>query len=78
MAHHCDRLLITLFHTLTIVSARFHIPIEPLLAVWAGAGLSRLGIMPSRSAAAGNHVVGVRLVRRLDRGELVHQLRGLP
>jgi hypothetical protein len=27
--------LITAFHTLTIVSARFHIPIEPLFALWA-------------------------------------------
>ena len=32
--------LLTLFHTLTIVSARFHIPIEPLLALWAGAGVA--------------------------------------
>lgn len=35
--------LIGAFHVLTIVSARFHIPIEPLLALWAGAGLGRLG-----------------------------------
>ncbi len=28
--------LLTLFHTLTIVSARFHVPIEPFLAMWAG------------------------------------------
>ena len=34
-------LLITLFHTLTIVSARFHLPLEPLMAVWAASGLSR-------------------------------------
>jgi hypothetical protein len=27
--------LITVFHTLTIVSARFHIPLEPLMALWA-------------------------------------------
>jgi hypothetical protein len=27
--------LVALFHCLTIVSARFHIPIEPLMAVWA-------------------------------------------
>jgi hypothetical protein len=33
--------LITAFHALTIVSARFHIPIEPLLAVWAASGLVR-------------------------------------
>jgi hypothetical protein len=32
--------VIALFHTLTIVSARFHIPIEPLLAVWAACGLA--------------------------------------
>ncbi len=31
--------VITLFHTLTIVSARFHIPLEPLMAIW-GAGAS--------------------------------------
>ncbi len=31
--------LIAAFHTLTIVSARFHIPIEPLLGLWAAAGL---------------------------------------
>ncbi len=30
--------LIALFHTLTIVSARFHIPIEPLLGLWAQPG----------------------------------------
>lgn len=30
--------LIAAFHALTIVSARFHIPLEPLLAVWAAAG----------------------------------------
>lgn len=33
--------LIALFHTLTIVSARFHIPIEPLLGLWAAASLTR-------------------------------------
>jgi len=65
-------LLIALFHSLTIVSTRFHIPIEPLLAVWAGAGLSRWNRVPSRSAAARDHVVGVRLERRLGRRELVH------
>ncbi len=30
---------IALFHSLTIVSARFHVPIEPILALWAAAGL---------------------------------------
>ena len=34
-------LLIALFHTFTIVSARFHVPIEPLMAIWAGAVGSR-------------------------------------
>jgi hypothetical protein len=32
---------ITLFHSLTIVSTRFHIPIEPLMAIWGAAGLAR-------------------------------------
>jgi len=35
--------LATLFHTLTIVSARFHIPLEPLQIVWAACGISLLG-----------------------------------
>jgi hypothetical protein len=54
--------LIALFHALTIVSARFHIPLEPLLAVWAAAAVLRWG-----SAAAADDVVGVRIVRRLGR-----------
>ncbi|WP_435009101.1 hypothetical protein P12x_000351 [Tundrisphaera lichenicola] len=33
--------LIATFHALTIVSARFHLPIEPLMGLWAAAGLSR-------------------------------------
>jgi hypothetical protein len=33
--------LVATFHALTIVSARFHLPIEPLLALWAGAGIAR-------------------------------------
>jgi hypothetical protein len=33
--------LIGAFHTLTIVSARFHIPIEPLLAICGAAGITR-------------------------------------
>jgi hypothetical protein len=32
--------LIGLFHTLTIVSARFHVPLEPLMAIWAAGGLA--------------------------------------
>jgi hypothetical protein len=34
--------LIAAFHSLTIVSARFHIPIEPLMGLWAAAGLARI------------------------------------
>jgi hypothetical protein len=34
--------LIALFHTFTIVSARFHIPIEPMLALWGAAGIGRM------------------------------------
>lgn len=49
------------FHALTIVSARFHVPIEPLMAVWAAAGLDAIG----RSAVRGRlgHVVGGGLHR---------------
>jgi hypothetical protein len=35
-------LAITVFHMLTIVSARFHVPVEPLMAVWGAAGVSRV------------------------------------
>jgi hypothetical protein len=35
--------LVTLFHTLTIVSARFHIPLEPIQMLWAGCGAAELG-----------------------------------
>jgi hypothetical protein len=35
--------LIALFHTLTIVSARFHLPLEPLMGLWAAAGTARIG-----------------------------------
>jgi hypothetical protein len=59
---------VSLFHTLTIVSARFHVPIEPLMAVWAGAGLTRWGSRDvGLSAAARHHVVGVGLHRHLGR-----------
>ncbi len=39
--------MIAAFHVLTIVSARFHLPIEPLMALWAAAGSSRWGLNPS-------------------------------
>ena len=35
-------ILIGGFHTLTIVSARFHVPIEPLMGLWAASGLAAL------------------------------------
>jgi hypothetical protein len=55
--------LITLFHALTIVSARFHIPIEPLLAIWGAAVCTRWGFTHvSRSAAAGYHIKSVGIV----------------
>jgi hypothetical protein len=59
---------IAVFHTLTIVSARFHIPIEPLMTIWGAAGLARWegrragGI---RSAPAPHHVERVRVESRL-------------
>ncbi len=49
--------LIATFHALTIVSARFHLPIEPLMALWAASGVSRWD--PSASAPAADDVVGV-------------------
>lgn len=58
--------LVTLFHTLTIVSARFHIPIEPLLGLWAAASLSCRG-----SAAATDDIEGIGVECRLTRGRLV-------
>ncbi len=33
--------LVTLFHIFTITSARFHIPLEPVLGLWFAAGLAR-------------------------------------
>jgi hypothetical protein len=33
---------ICLFHVLTIVSARFHIPVEPLMALWAACGFDKV------------------------------------
>ena len=57
--------LIATFHALTIVSARFHLPIEPLMALWAAAGASRWG---SSSAPAADDVVGVGVERPLAGG----------
>jgi hypothetical protein len=33
--------LITTFHALTIVSARFHLPLEPVMGLWAACGFGR-------------------------------------
>ncbi|MDB5352827.1 MAG: hypothetical protein JWN86_4074 [Planctomycetota bacterium] len=40
--------LIALFHAMTIVSARFHVPIEPLMGLWAASAVGRLGPPDSR------------------------------
>jgi hypothetical protein len=53
--------LVTAFHALTIVSARFHIPLEPLMAVWAACGLTRLGLRGSAASADDVVSVGVGL-----------------
>lgn len=65
-------LTLAMFHSLTIVSARFHIPIEPLMAVWAGAGVAGLAARwPARSGSpdsisvAAGQVEGVGIVGRL-------------
>jgi hypothetical protein len=58
--------LITLFHALTIVSARFHIPIEPIMAIWGAAGCTRWGLSDGgHSAPAGYHIKGIWIVDRL-------------
>ncbi len=72
---------IVIFHSLTIMSARFHIPLEPILAVWGAAGLATLALRAAtgtpgsqRSSAARNHVVGVRVEERLPVIHLVSRL----
>lgn len=45
--------LVTLFHALTIVSARFHVPLEPLLCVFAGGVFTRpRAVHEARAVAA--------------------------
>ncbi|QEH33110.1 hypothetical protein OJF2_16070 [Aquisphaera giovannonii] len=63
--------LISAFHAMTIVSARFHLPIEPLMAVWAGAGLARRMPFGSMSTATADDVVRVGIVGGLQRGRLL-------
>jgi hypothetical protein len=49
--------LVAAFHTLTIVSVRFHIPIEPLLGLWAASGIAR-GL--ERTAGRPSSISGLR------------------
>jgi hypothetical protein len=59
--------LITLFHALTIVSARFHIPIEPLLAIWGAAGCTRWRLpLAAQSNPARRHIEGVGVKGRFE------------
>jgi hypothetical protein len=69
---------IALFHCLTIVSARFHIPIEPLLALWGATGL--FGSLQARHSAARtfhgltarrHHIEGVRVEHGFSVGKRV-------
>jgi hypothetical protein len=64
-------LAIALFHTLTIVSARFHIPIEPLLALWAAAGLTAFPPWPSSDFPCPS----VTRTIRVSRGWRPHRMR---
>jgi hypothetical protein len=59
--------LITLFHVMTITSARFHIPLEPLMAIWTGVGLTSPGGVrsPAGSASMAREFVRFRIKRRL-------------
>ncbi len=64
---------IALFHTLTIVSARFHIPLEPLMAIWSAAGLARLTNPWAdcrTSAPAPHHIEFIRVESRLGVAEV--------
>jgi hypothetical protein len=54
--------LVTAFHALTIVSARFHIPLEPLMGLWAAGmfarragGLQGYPLRPATSYASGSN-----------------------
>ena len=46
--------LIATFHALTIVSARFHLPIEPLMGLWAASGLTRRAPRPRPDGSSMN------------------------
>ena len=49
--------LIAAFHALTIVSARFHVPIEPLMGLWAAAGA--VGLVDRLAGAAPRPIAGI-------------------
>jgi hypothetical protein len=64
--------LVVVFHSLTIVSARFHIPLEPLLGMWGACGLvhgaecvAKSLYGSRRSAPARDHVVCIGIKDRL-------------
>ena len=56
--------LIVIFHSLTIVSARFHIPIEPLLGLWGRSGSRACGRLPSRRARCARDIINRGSKRR--------------
>ncbi len=51
----------TVFHALTIVSARFRLPIEPLTFVWAAAAIQVIGRMTSELFATATIYVSAKL-----------------
>jgi hypothetical protein len=67
--------LIAAFHALTIVSARFHLPIEPLMALWAAAGASRWG---SESSGGIDKGLGVEGRLGIDGSGQVRLTRAVP
>ncbi|HZW32654.1 MAG TPA: hypothetical protein VFF52_18220 [Isosphaeraceae bacterium] len=70
---------LTVFHTLTIVSARFHIPIEPMMALWGAAGLTRWEAgRGGRSTPAPHHVEGIRVIHGLGLVEQRPSLDSVP
>jgi hypothetical protein len=67
---------IALFHSLTIVSARFHVPIEPILAIWGAAGLNFMGKTRGSAASSGiRHPALSRAGRRLPAAR--HDVEGV-
>lgn len=60
---------VTLFHVLTIVSARFHVPLEPLMAIWGAAVFGRWPVgsrpRPDREASGNALAAGPHHVERV-------------